>query len=334
MSEEEARMSDRLSRPGEAGGLKPDVLLAIDLAPFALDRLRARFNVHRAVTSEAREEVAAREGQRIRAIVTNGTTPIPATLIDALPNLGIICAQGVGHEGVDLPAARARGIVITHGTGINAACVADHALALFLAALRDIPRFDAAVRAGRWREGGTTRPGAEGKRAGILGLGGIGSRIARRCAGFDMAVRYHNRRPILDAPWDYAPSLGDLCTWADVLFVALPGGAATRHCVGRAALDALGPGGFLVNVGRGSVVDTEVLIEALGAGRLAGAALDVIEGEPAVPAALCALPNVVLSPHIAGRSPETLEATIGQVVANLTAFFAGEPVLSPIPERS
>ncbi|CAA2158612.1 2-ketogluconate reductase [Methylobacterium brachiatum] len=326
-------MSGEASRD-KADGLRPDVLLAIDLAPFALDRLRAHFTVHQAVTPEARAEVAARVGGCIRAIVTNGTTPIPAALIDALPDLGIICAQGVGYEGVDLPAARAHGIVVTHGTGTNAACVADHALGLFLAVLRDIPRFDAAVRAGRWREGGTARPGAEGKRAGILGLGGIGSRIARRCAGFDMAVRYHNRRPVLDAPWDYAPSLGDLCTWADVLFVALPGGAATRHCVGRAALDALGPGGFLVNVGRGSVVETEVLIEALGAGRLAGAALDVIEGEPAVPAALCALPNVVLSPHIAGRSPETLEATIGQVVANLTAFFAGEPVLSPIPERS
>ncbi|MCJ2134203.1 2-hydroxyacid dehydrogenase [Methylobacterium sp. J-026] len=327
-------MSDEASRSGGAGGPKPDVLLAIDLAPFALDRLRAHFTVHQALTPEARAEVAARAGARVRAIVTNGTTLIPAALIAALPNLGIICAQGVGYEGVDLAAARVRGIVVTHGTGTNADCVADHALALFLAVLRDIPRFDAAVRAGRWREGGTARPGAHGKRAGILGLGGIGGRIARRCAGFDMAVRYHNRRPVPDVPWDYAPSLSDLCAWADVLFVALPGGAATRHCVGGAALDALGPAGFLVNVGRGSVVDTDALVEALGAGRLAGAGLDVIEGEPEVPAALRALPNVVLSPHIAGRSPETMEATIGQVVGNLAAFFSGAAVLSPIPDRA
>jgi D-3-phosphoglycerate dehydrogenase / 2-oxoglutarate reductase len=324
---------DSLS-PGRAEGLRPDVLLAIDLAPFALERLSVHFTVHQAVTPEARADVAARAGDRIRAIVTNGTTLIPAALIDALPKLGVICAQGVGFEGVDLAAARARGIVVTHGTGTNADCVADHALALFLAVLRDIPRFDAAVRAGRWREGGTARPSACGKRAAILGLGGIGRRIARRCAGFDMAVRYHNRRPVQDVPWDYAPGLEDLCAWADVLFVALPGGAETRHCVGRAALDALGPAGFLVNVGRGSVVDTDALIEALGTGRLAGAALDVIEGEPEVPAALRAMTNVVLSPHIAGRSPETMEATIGQVVGNLTAFLAGEPVLSPIPDRA
>jgi D-3-phosphoglycerate dehydrogenase / 2-oxoglutarate reductase len=320
------------SSPVGSDAPKPEVLLAIDLAPFALDRLRTQCIVHQAVTPEARAEVAARAGGHIRAIITNGTTPIPAALIDQLPDLGIICAQGVGYEGVDLAAARARGIVVTHGTGTNADCVADHALALFLAVLRDIPRFDAAVRAGRWREGGTARPGAHGKRAAILGLGGIGSRIARRCAGFDMAVRYHNRRPVPDVPWAYAPSLGDLCAWADVLFVALPGGATTRHCVGRAALAALGPAGFLVNVGRGSVVDTDALVEALTAGGLAGAGLDVIEGEPEVPAALRALPNVVLSPHIAGRSPETMEATIGQVVGNLAAFFAGEPALSPIPD--
>src|SRR3954467_10066464 len=124
-------MSDEASRPAEVDEIKPDVLLAIELAPFALDRLRAHFIVHQAVTPEARAEVAARAGRRVRAIVTNGTTLIPATLIAALPNLGIICAQGVGYEGVDLAAARARGIVVTHGTGTNAACVADHALALF-----------------------------------------------------------------------------------------------------------------------------------------------------------------------------------------------------------
>ncbi|MCJ2123563.1 2-hydroxyacid dehydrogenase [Methylobacterium sp. J-077] len=310
---------------------RPDLLLAVDLAPSARDQLSAICTVHQAVTAEARTALTERIGSRIRAIVTNGTTAIPASLIAALPNLGIICAQGAGYEGVDCDAAGARGIVITHGPGVNADCVADHALALLLAALRDVPRFDAAVRAGQWREGGTARPSAYGKRAGILGLGGIGRRIANRCAGFDMEIRYHSRRAVPDVAWTYMPSVEDLCAWADVLFVALPGGAATRHSVGRSAIAALGPAGFLVNVGRGTVVDTAALVEALGTGQLAGAGLDVIEGEPDVPAALRALPNVVLTPHIAGRSPEAMAAAIDQVVGNLTAFFAGTPVLSPIP---
>ncbi|MCJ2060314.1 2-hydroxyacid dehydrogenase [Methylobacterium sp. J-048] len=307
------------------------MLLAVDLAPSALDQLSAICTVNQAVTAEARTALAERIGGRIRAVVTNGTTAIPASLIAALPNLGIICAQGAGYEGVDCEAARAGGIVITHGPGVNADCVADHALALLLAALRDVPRFDAAVRAGRWREGGTARPSAYGKRVGILGLGGIGRRIAKRCAGFDMEIRYHNRRAVPDVAWTYMPSVEDLCAWADFLFVALPGGAATRHSVGRAALAALGPEGFLVNVGRGTVVDTAALVEALSTGRLAGAALDVVEGEPDVPPALRDLSNVVLTPHIAGRSPEAMAAAIDQVLGNLTAFFAGKPVLSPIP---
>ena len=312
-------------------GDKPDVLLAIALAPASVERLREICTLHVARTPEARAALVATDGERIRAIVTNGETLIPASLMAALPNLGIICAQGVGHEGVDLDAARARNIMVTNGTGANADCVADHALALTLALLRDLVRFDAAVRAGRWREGDTMRPSAHGKRVGILGLGGIGRRIARRCAAFDMAVRYHNRRPVADVEWDYAPSVDALCAWADIVIVALPGGAQTRHLVGREALEALGPSGLLVNVGRGSVVDTAALVDALRDGRLAGAALDVVEGEPNVPPALLALPNVILSPHIAGRSPESIAATVEQVVANLSAFFAGRPAVSPVP---
>ena len=313
---------------------KPDLLVAIDVAPSSLERLRDVCVVHLAPTADARAELAARMGAGIRAIMTNGTTPIPAALMAALPGLGIICAQGVGHEGVDLDAARARGIVVTHGPGANADCVADHAVAMMLAVLRDIVRFDTAVRAGRWREGSTLRPSAHGKRVGILGLGRIGQRIAKRCVGFDMEVRYHTRRPLPDVVWEHAASPEALCAWADILIVTLPGGAATRHLVDRAAMDALGSAGFLVNVGRGSVVDTAALVEALRDGRLAGAALDVIEGEPDVPAQLKKLPNVVLTPHIAGRSPETIAATIEQVVANLGAFFAGRPVLTPVPGMS
>ncbi|MGI4943614.1 MAG: 2-hydroxyacid dehydrogenase [Janthinobacterium lividum] len=309
----------------------PAVLLAIDLPAASLARLRAHYAVHQERTHEGRMALAAAHGDAIRAILTNGTTLIPGELIERLPRLGIICAQGVGHEGVDLAAARARGIVVTNGPSTNANCVADHAMALLLAVVRDIRGNDASVRAGGWRVGDTMRPIVTGKRVGILGLGDIGARIARRCAAFDMPVAYHNRRPVPGLALAYAPSPLALAEGSDIMVVVVPGGAGTRHLVGRAELEALGPDGFLVNVGRGSVVDTQALVAALAGGRLAGAALDVIDGEPVVPQALRELPNVVITPHIAGRSPESVAATIGLVLQNLAAHFEGRPVLTPVP---
>ena len=310
---------------------RPEILLAINMAATSLAQLRALWPVHQATTHEGRMDVAEGQGRAIRAIITNGTTLISADLIDALPNLGIICAQGVGFEGIDLAAAQARGIVVTHGHGANAECVADHTLALMLALLRDIRTNDAIVRDGGWRDGDTMRPIASGKRLGILGLGDIGRRIARRAAAFNMTVAYHNRREMPESGFCYHASPLALAEWADILVVVVPGGSETRHLIGAAELAALGPAGFLVNVGRGSVVDTAALIAALTHHRLAGAALDVVEGEPVVPAALRALPNVLLTPHMAGRSPESTAATIGLVIDNLVAHLAGKPPVSPIP---
>ena len=238
----------------------------------------------------------------------------------------------VGMLGTGGPALALPPIVVTHGPGTNDDCVADHAMALMLAVLRDIPGNHATVRAGGWREGCTMRPTATGLRLGILGLGEIGARIARRAGAFDMTVAYHNRRLRPDAPFPYVATLHDLAWQSDVLMVATPGGAATRHLVDAEVLALLGTDGFLVNVGRGSVVDTGALVAALRGSTIAGAALDVIEGEPTVPNALRALPNVVLTPHMAGRSPQSVRATIELVLANLTAHFAGAPVRTPVPE--
>jgi lactate dehydrogenase-like 2-hydroxyacid dehydrogenase len=204
-------------------------------------------------------------------------------------------------------------------------------MALVLALLRDIPRADAAVKRGEWMGVRLPRPMVSGRRLGILGLGEIGLLIAARAqGGFAMEVAYHNRRPREGCAHPWMESVPALATWADLLLIAAPGGAATRHLVDGAALEALGPSGYLVNIGRGSVVDQAALIAALREGRIAGAAIDVVDGEPEVPQAMRDLPNLIITPHIAGRSPEAVLATATLLVANLQAHFAGRPVLTPV----
>jgi lactate dehydrogenase-like 2-hydroxyacid dehydrogenase len=169
-----------------------------------------------------------------------------------------------------------------------------------------------------------------GARLGILGLGRIGRAIATRAEGFDMEIRYHNRRQVPDAPYGYERSLAELAKWCDFLVIATSGGEATRGLVGAAVLESLGPEGFLVNIARGSVVDEPALVEALAAKRIAGAGLDVFADEPRVPEALLALDNVVLTPHIASATTAT-RAAMGQLVLdNLAAFFETGRVLTPV----
>ena len=304
------------------------ILLTIEIPPASLAALAARYTVVQATTRE--RQLALPEAAAIRAIVGNSTTVVDAALIGSLPQLGLVCMRGVGHENTDVAALRARGIRLSNGAGGNAESVADHAMALMLAALRDIVGYDASVRAGSWRTGTSMRPGAHGKRLGILGLGDIGGKISRRAEGFSMSIGYHNRRAVPGSRYEYWSSPVALAAACDVLVVTLPGGTATRHLVGPAVLEALGPGGLLVNVGRGSVVDNGALVAALQSGRLGGAALDVVDGEPAIPAALLAAPRVIFTPHIAGRSPESVAATTALLLGNLDAFFAGRELLTPV----
>jgi len=160
-----------------------------------------------------------------------------------------------------------------------------------------------------------------GKRMGILGMGRIGQAVAKRAAGFDMTVGYHNRREVPGSGFEYLPSPTALAAWADFLVVVVAGGASTRHLVSREVLDALGPKGFLINVARGSVIDEAALVQALIDQRIAGAGLDVFEDEPRVPPALFELDNVVLLPHIASGTFETRQAMADRVFDNLDGFF-------------
>ncbi|WP_175943973.1 2-hydroxyacid dehydrogenase [Burkholderia pyrrocinia] len=309
--------------------MKPELLVLIALRGDAHREIAASFDVRYAPTAEERERAIAEHGGTIRAVLTNGSTGLAAADIDRLPRLTFVSALGAGYEHIDVAHAKARGITVVTGAGTNDDCVADHAFALLLAAVRGVVRLDAKTRAGIWREGLPMPPNVSGKKLGIVGLGKIGEKCARRAAGFDIEIGYHNRSA-KDVPYRYFDRLDALARWADFLIVATPGGAGTRHMIERAVLDALGPGGFVVNVSRGSVVDTAALADALREGRIAGAGLDVYEGEPEPPRALTDLDSVVLTPHMGGWSPEALDRSVQQFLDNAARHFAGQPVLTPV----
>ncbi len=290
---------------------------------------QAGYRLIRAPSPQLRADAIHRHAGEIDAVLTRGPLGLTAAEIAALPKLQIICVIGAGYEQVDLAAAAARGITVTNGAGANAATVADHTLALLLALLRDIPRADASTRRGQWSR--VISPSVSGKRLGLLGLGAVGLAIAKRASqGFDMNISYHSRTPRQDVPYTWYDSPLHLADAVDILVVATPGGTSTRHLVDAQVLEALGAEGYLVNIARASVVDTQALVSALEHGQLAGAALDVFDDEPAVPDALKALGNTVLTPHVAGQSPEAARDTVSLVLRNLQAFFAGEPVLTPV----
>lgn len=310
-----------------------DLLLNLELPEYCIRHLSEKYTVHYWPDEEDHPRLLGDPILReIRAVQTNGSYGLKRPFIEAMPKLEIICAIGAGFEGIDLDAARERGIVVAHGPGTNAASVADQAFALLLGAMRRLPWCDQGIRAGRWTEVRTATPIPTGKKLGILGLGHVGMAIARRARGFDMEIGYHNRRERADVDYRYFTSLEALAGWSDILAVATPGGPATRGMVGADILEALGPDGYLINVGRGSVVDSTALADALAARRIAGAGLDVLDGEPEVPAAFMGLDRLVMSPHVGGLAPESMRNMIHHARDNFDAHFAGKPVSTPVPE--
>lgn len=275
-------------------------------------------------------QALASHGARVQVVLTIGATGLSAAQMDAMPQLRLVCALGAGYENIDVAHAKARGIAVSNGAGTNDSCVADHAFGLVIAAVRGIVRLDQRTRQGVWRTQIALPPNVSGKRLGILGLGTIGEKIARRAQAFDMPVGYHNRQPKAGVEHAYFDSLMALAQWADVLVVATPGGAGTRHLVNAQVIDALGPQGYVVNIARGSVVDTAVLAKALREQRLAGAGLDVYDSEPLPPAELLSLDNVVLTPHVAGWSPEAVQATVDLFLDNVRRHFSGEPLVNAL----
>jgi len=314
--------------------MKPTVLVAARFLPRLLGRLGEHYILHGLERPEPDAiPSAAREA---RALITVGGIRTDAALMDALPKLGLIACYGTGYEGVDRAAARARGIIVTHAGDTNATAVAEFAFGLVIATVRGILRGDRYARAGRWRgdiiERTASTPELAGQRLGVYGLGAIGTRIAARAAAFEMQIGYHNRRPRADLPYAYHPTLIGLAGWADILMVSVRADATNYRAINKEVLAALGQRGHLVNISRGIAVDEAALCDALETGVIAGAALDVFEHEPAIPDRLKGLDNVVLTPHMAAISATAQRAQRDAMFANLEAFFAGRPVLTPVPE--
>jgi lactate dehydrogenase-like 2-hydroxyacid dehydrogenase len=292
--------------------------------------LGRRFDMIYAADVENRSSWLRSHASDVRAVITNGRVGLSADEIAALPQLGIICASGAGYENIAVEAASSRGIVVTHSPGGNAPAVADHALALMLAVARNIVGLNRLVAQGGWRDAHVLPDQIAGRRLGILGLGAIGREVAARGEGFGMRVRYFSRHAVRDVPWERADSVPALAEESDFLVVAVPGGPSTKGLVDAEVLRRLGPRGYLVNVGRGSSVVTEDLISALREGVIAGAGLDVVEGEPDIPPALRELEKVVVTPHVAGVSPESSIARLHLIAENLEAFFRDGTCVTPI----
>ena len=316
------------SRPPERPS--PGVVQLGGLLPSLEAALRHRFGAV-AVPSADPAEIVAAAGSEVRVAVTSGRTGVSAALMDAWPGLGAIVNYGVGYEKTDVGAARARGIQISNTPDVLTDCVADLAVGALIAVARRIVAADRFVRDERWlHEAFPLGSKVSGGRVGILGLGRIGTAIARRLTAFGMPISYHSRNRVDACEYRYAPSPLALASESDFLVVAAAGGPGSAGVVSREVLAALGPDGYLVNVSRGDLVDESALVAALTSGTIAGAALDVFANEPRVPPQLLALDNVVLLPHIGSATRQTRDEMASLVIANIDRYLGHGSLVTPV----
>jgi hydroxypyruvate reductase len=313
----------------------PEKVLVYSRFPKALMlRIGERFELMDASGKPPVEVFTAEQLADVKAMITAGGTPLGGNMMDMMPKLAAIVCYGTGYDGVDLAAAGKRKIAVGHSPGANAASVADIALTLMLSATRRLLPADNYVRSGSWAAAKPSplmrpQPGNPGRKVGIYGMGEIGRKIAARVAAFECEVAYFSRSRH-DVPYRYLPSLEALADWCSVLMIAVRAGADTHHAVDANILRRLGKDGYVVNISRGSVIDQQALVSALADETLAGAGLDVYAKEPHAPDALTAFPNVVLTPHVGGHTLESHVAMQDCVIANLEAFFAGQPLAHPV----
>ncbi|MFZ0205700.1 MAG: 2-hydroxyacid dehydrogenase [Roseiarcus sp.] len=311
----------------------PDIELALIgvQQPLVLEELQRRFKIHSVYSEPDPFAALARVGSRVRGAVGHGMAGLTRRHLELMPNLEFCAIHGVGLETSDLPAARERGVVIATAP-VLFDDAADLAIALALASCRQIPQADRFVREGLWGPARRFQLGRKftGMRAGIVGLGRIGIEVARRLEGFKTTIGYADPAP-RDVAYRRYPDALTLAANSDVLFLCAAGGPkGSPPIIGREVLEALGPRGMFINISRGWIVDEEALIAALVSKRLGAAGLDVFLDEPGAPPALRELDNVVLTPHIASNTAETMRAMGDCVVDNLVSWFSGRGALTPV----
>lgn len=299
---------------------RPHLLLVTPVPPSLRERLDRHFVLHddAALAYDRRMALAG----QVRAMLCNAQSAVSRAQMQEWPVLEMISVIGVGMEGIDLVAASAQGIAVRNTPELSTEDIADHTLALLLAATRQIVQAHRFVQQGRWLQG-RHPPGmrVSGRRMGIVGLGRIGRAVARRAQAFDMSIAYTGRAPKSDVVYRWYDSVQELAAEVDFLVVCASGGAATQGLVDAAVLQALGAQGVLVNIGRGSIVDEVALRQALESRTIAAAALDVFAHEPQVPEALRNLPNIVLTPHMASSTVQGLQAMLDQAETQLLEHF-------------
>lgn len=307
------------------------VLVTGNLPDTEIDRIERehRVQVHREDFPMERRDVLDSIGDK-QGLLSMITDRVDAELLDRAPELRIIANFGVGYNNIDVTAATRRGIKVTNTPGVLTDATADLTMALMLAVARRVVEGDLRTRQGRFRFWAPFHfLGHEitGKTLGIVGMGRIGRAVARRAAGFDMRVLYHNRNPLAEeearALQVHYAELKTLLQEADFISLHTPLTPRTRHLIGSRELAWMKSDAFIINTARGAVIDEKALVEALEQGRIAGAGLDVYENEPALTSGLERLDNVVLLPHVGSATVETRCRMAAMAVDNLLAGLQG-----------
>jgi lactate dehydrogenase-like 2-hydroxyacid dehydrogenase len=313
---------------------KVDVLIYGPSKPVIDGGFPANFVLHKCENQHDLGRLAPDAAARIRGVAVTGLVQADAAMLARFPKAEIVSSFGVGYDHIDSKYAAGHNIIVTNTPDVLTEEVADTALGLLIATVREFIKADRYLRAGHWTTQNfpLSRGSLRDRKVGMVGMGRIGQAIARRLDASLVPVVYHSRNPAKGVTHKHYPNLIEMAKEVDTLIAITPGGASTAKLINADVLKALGPRGILINVARGSVVDEEALIAALKDGTIMAAGLDVFANEPQVPDSLKTMQNVVLLPHIASASITTRNAMDQLVVDNLKEWFAGKPPLTPIAE--
>ncbi|XP_020085079.1 glyoxylate/hydroxypyruvate reductase HPR3-like [Ananas comosus] len=306
----------------------PEVIALSPLLPAFDAALSARFRLLKPSPLPLSSPISSAAS----AALVRAPTRVDAALLDLVPSLRLVVTTSAGLDHFDLPECARRGVAVASAGHVFSPDVADYAVALLLDVLRRISASGRYLRRGEWPLRGDYPLGSKlgGKRVGIVGLGSIGSLIAKRLEVFGCIISYNSRKAKPSVSYKFFPTVYDLATECDVLILSCAFTNETRHIVNKDVMHALGKDGVIINIARGGLIDEEELVKCLMQGEIKGAGLDVFENEPSVPNKLFTMDNVVLSPHLAAFTTESSSDLLELIIANFEAFFSNKPLITPV----